>query len=314
MFPPIAPFDSGLLRVDADAEIYWEASGNPKGIPALYLHGGPGGGMAGGYRRRFDPERFFIVGFEQRGCGRSRPLVTDDLASLASNTTATLIADIEKLRFHLAAERWLLLGVSWGVTLALAYAEEHPERVSGLVMMAIGTTTKEEVAWTTEVVGRLFPEEWDAFERASGRAPGERLVDAYYRHLTDRDPEVRANAARAWCAWEDVHVSLDPRHRPDPSYDDPAYREMFATLVVHYWKHGAFLDEGAILARVSRIAHLPATLIHGRLDVSSPLATAWALHRAWPGSELRVVDDEGHGGPKMAEEQVAAIARMSASW
>jgi len=314
MFPPIEPFDSGLLRVDESTEIYWETSGNPRGIPALYLHGGPGGGIAGGYRRRFDPARFFIVGFEQRGCGRSRPLVTRDRRSLATNTTSTLISDIEALRRQLAVSRFLLLGVSWGTTLALAYAQAHPTRVSGLVMMAIGTTTREEVAWATEGIGRLFPREWEAFERASGRAPGTPLIEAFYTQLTSPDPSVRTEAARAWCAWEDVHVSLDPRHRPALGFEDPVFREVFATLVVHYWKHAAFLEDGALLAGLPRIVHLPAALIHGRLDVSSPLETAWKLHRAWPGSELRVVDTEGHGGPLMAEAQAEAIAHMTATW
>lgn len=311
MFPPIEPFASAHLEVGNGQAIYWEASGNPRGKPALSIHGGPGGGMGSGYRRRFDPSRWLIVGFEQRGCGRSRPLVTDALDSLPSNTTQALISDIEALRAHLAVERWMLVGTSWGTTLALAYAQAHPDRVSGLASMCVTTTSAAEVAWITEDLRRVFPREWERFEAGSERRAGERVIDGYHRRLASPDPRERDDAARAWCAWEDTHVSLDPRHQPSPSYDDPSYRQVFATLVVHYWKHAAFLPEGALRAGMSRIAHIPGALIHGRLDISSPLEVAWDLHRAWPQSSLVVVDDEGHGGHAMVDELVRAIARFA---
>lgn len=311
MFPPIEPFASGHLRVSDGNEIYWEASGNPNGKPALHLHGGPGGGIMTGYRRRFDPDRFLIVSFEQRGCGRSRPLVTDPVADLSTNTTSALVADIEALRAHLGVERWLVAGVSWGTTLALAYAQAHPERVSELVLFAVTTTSAAEVEWITEAMGRVFPREWEQFEAAAHRQPGQRLVDAYYGLITHPDPTVRERAARAWCAWEDTHVSLDPTHVPNPKYEDPEFRQVFATLVIHYWKHAAFAGEGGLLAGMDRIAHIPGVLIHGRLDVSSPLETAWRLHKAWPASELVVVGDEGHGGDAMIHELVRAIARFA---
>lgn len=311
MFPPIEPFDSGHLRRDDGNEIYWEASGHPKGRPALFLHGGPGAGNMGGYRRRFDPEAFFVVSFDQRGCGRSRPLAIDALDRLATNHTQALIGDIEALRQHLGIESWLVTGVSWGTTLALAYARSHCARVRGLVLTAVSTTSAREVSWITESMGELFPREWKAFEAESGRRDGERIIDAYYARITDPDPAVRERAATAWCAWEDTHVSLDPQFLRDPRFDDARFRQVFATLVIHYWKHAGFDGGRALLDDVALLRHLPVTLVHGRLDVSSPLSTAWRLHETWPGSELVVVPDEGHGGPKMMAEMARAIARYT---
>jgi proline iminopeptidase len=311
MFPPIEPFASGYLRVSDGNGIYWEASGNPKGRPALHLHGGPGGGIKTGYRRRFDPKKFLIVSFEQRGCGRSRPLATDPAVDLSTNTTAALIADIEALRIHLRVESWLVEGISWGSTLALSYAQSHPERVSHLILFAVTTTTAAEVEWTTETIGRVFPREWEPFEAAAHRRPGERLIDAYYARITHPNPKVREYAARAWCAWEDAHISLDPRCVPNPDFEDPQFRQVFATLVIHYWKHSGFAGEDGLLARMDRIAQIPGVLIHGRLDVSLPLETAWNLHKAWPASKLIVVSDEGHGGETMIHELVRAIARFA---
>lgn len=310
MFPPIEPFATGYLAVGDGNEIYWEVSGNPRGIPALHLHGGPGSGLMTGHRRRFDPERFLIVALEQRGSGRSRPLVIETNAQLATNTTQALVADIEALRAHLSIDRWLITGVSWGSTLALAYAQAHPERVTGVALMCVSTTSRDEVEWVTEALHRVFPCEWERFEKASGRSRGQRVIDAYYERLTSPERSVREAAAQAWCEWEDVHVSLDPGHQPTIQYTDPVFRQVFATLVVHYWKHAAFLEEGALLAGVSRLAHVPAVLIHGRMDVSSPLSVAFALHRAWRGSELEVID-EGHGGPVMVGRLVQAIKRLT---
>jgi proline iminopeptidase len=311
MFPPIEPFASGYLAVSDGNEIYWEASGNPSGKPALHLHGGPGSGIMAGYRRRFDPDRFLIVSFEQRGCGRSRPLVTDPAADLSTNTTPALIADIEALGAHLGVDRWLVTGLSWGSTLALAYAQAHPARVSELILFAVTTTSASEVEWITETIGRVFPREWEQFVAAAHRRPGQRLIDAFYDLITHPDPAVRESAARAWCAWEDTHVSLGPAYVPNPRYEDPQFRLVFATLVIHYWKHAGFAATGGLLAGMGRIAHIPGVLIHGRLDVSSPLATAWHLHRAWPASELVVVGDEGHGGDAMIDALVRAIARFA---
>jgi proline iminopeptidase len=312
MFPPIEPFATGYLPVSDGNEIYWETSGTPKGKPALHLHGGPGSGTGPGYRRRFDPEKFFIVGFEQRGCGRSRPLVTDPAAPpLSTNTTQALIADIEALRQHFGVEQWLVIGLSWGATLALAYAQAHPEQVSEIILGAVTTTSPSQVEWITETVGAIFPREWEQFESASHRKPGQRVIDAYYDLITDSDPAVREEAARAWCTWEDVHVSLDPKWEPDPRYDDPEFRLVFSTLVIHYWKHAGFAAKGGLIAYMDRIAHIPGVLIHGKLDVSGPLVTAWSVHKAWPKSDLIVVGHEGHGGDVMNEELIRAIARFA---
>ena len=212
------------------------------------------------------------------------------------------MADIEALRERLGVERWLVTGVSWGTTLAQAYAQAHPSRVTELVLFAVTSTSAEEVEWITESMGRVFPREWDAFLAASHRKPGQRVIDAYYELLTHSDASVHEKAARAWCAWEDTHVSLDPRHTHDTRYDDPVFRQVFATLVVHYWKHAAFIPP--LVDGLDRVAQIPAVLIHGRLDVSAPLVTAWRLHKAWPKSELVVVDHEGHGGDAMVQEVI----------
>jgi len=313
MYPPIEPFASGYLPVSDGNAIYWETSGNPNGKPALHLHGGPGSGMMAGYRRRFDPERYLIAGFEQRGCGRSRPLVTDPAADLSTNTTPAVIADIEALRAHLGVERWLVCGLSWGSTLALAYAQAHPERVSEIVLFAVTTTSASEVEWITEAMARVFPREWEQFAAAAHRRPGQRLIDAYYERITHPNAAVREEAARAWCRWEDTHVSLDPAYVSNPRYDDPQFRQVFATLVIHYWKHAGFAGDGGLLAGMERIAHIPAVMIHGRLDVSSPLETAWTLHKVWPASDLIVVDGEGHGGGSMIDVLVRTIDRFRAA-
>ena len=288
--------------------MYWEASGNPKGKPALYLHGGPGSGLQTGYRQHFDPERYLTVGFDQRGCGRSRPLVTDPDYDLGSNTTHALIADIEQLREHLGIERWLLTGMSWGTTLALAYAQAHPERVSEIVLAAVTTTSRAEVTWITETIGCIFPEAWSEFEQIANRRTGQSLIDAYYQLMRHPDRKTRELAAEAWCKWEDVIVSLDPQARPSARFADPEFRMNFATLVIHYFANAAFLEGNEILPNMGRVAHLPGVLIHGRLDVSGPLQTAWQLHQSWSKSRLIVVETEGHGGAVMNNEFAKAIA------
>lgn len=299
LYPPIEPFDTGLLRAAHGNKIYWEASGNPNGKPALYLHGGPGSGLGSGYRRHFDPRKYRIVGIDQRGCGRSRPLVTNALDQLHHNTTQTLIEDIEAVRKHLDIQTWLVSGVSWGTTLALAYAQAHPDSVSELVLVAVTTTSREEVNWITEGVERIFPEAWHRFERDSGRHAGERVVEAYARRLATGDMQDRLRVARAWNDWESTHISLDPNWVPIDSPYDEERGLAFATLVTHYWSNDGFLQNGKeILSRISTIGHIPAALIHGRRDVSGPAITAWRLHRLWPASRLHVVESEGHGGPQ----------------
>lgn len=307
---PMTPFATGVLRVAPATEIYWETSGVPDGIPLLYLHGGPGSGLgSGGWRAMYDTGRHLVVGLDQRGCGRSRPLVSDMPASLATNTTETLIDDIEKLRAHLELEDWIVSGVSWGATLALAYALSHRERVRALVLAAVTTTSREEVDWLTEDMGRIFPEEWEHFARASGRHDGERLVDAYARRLADDDRQDRRAAAAAWDRWEAVHMSLGALGERATLHEDEEQRLQFATLVTHYWSHDAFLPgDRAILARAGELAGIPTTLIHGRRDISGPVITAWRLHQAIPDSQLEILEGEGHGGPSMWERVRLALS------
>jgi proline iminopeptidase len=307
--PPIEPFRTGWLTVDDGDSIFWETSGNPEGKPVLYLHGGPGSGLgSGGYRRRADPRRHLVVGIDQRGCGRSRPLVTDALDRLSDHTTARLIADIEAVREYLQIDRWLITGTSWGSTLALAYAQEHPDRVTEIVLVAVTTTSREEIDWITEGVGVIFPDSWDRFEAASHRRTDERVVEAYARRLAGAEPADRARAADAWDEWESAHISLDPQWRPGPRHDSPPERLVFATLVTHYWANDAFLlGPHRILERVDRMAHIPGVLIHGRRDISGPVITAWRLHQRWPASRLHIVEHEGHGGPDSMDAMTRAI-------
>lgn len=307
-YPPVEPFASGLLDVGDGHRLYWEEIGNPDGTPAIYLHGGPGSGSSPGARRNFDPAAYRAVLFDQRGCGRSRPLASGPEADLRTNTTDHLVADIEALRRHLGIERWVVVGVSWGVTLGFVYAQRHPERVRAMVLGAVTAGTRREIDWITRDMGRIFPEEW---ERFAGLVPkAERWGDlsaAYARLLADPDPAVRERAAFEWCRWEDTHVSLMPGWQPDPRYQDPAFRSIFARLVTHYWSHACFLADAEVLAGMHRLAEVPAVLIHGRWDISGPLDTAWALHRAWPKSELRILDDAGHGGIGFPEAMTAAL-------
>lgn len=312
--PALDPFASGFVERPDGARLYWETSGNPQGRPALYLHGGPGGGLGkGGYRRRFDPDLHLIVGIDQRGCGRSEPWAADDLSTLEHQTMDALLADIEAVRVHLGIERWLLHGVSWGSTLALAYALEHPDRVTEIVNFAVTTGGRWEIDWITDGIGPVFPE---AHERLrSLLLPQERTIEGYARLLTDADPHMRQVAADQWDEWEATHMSLGPLSTPGPLHDDERHRLNFATLVSHYWARDCFLPgEAAVLARATQLAGIPGVLIHGRRDISGPALTAWELHRAWPGSRLEIVEEDGHGGPRSAQlsqETMDEFARAS---
>jgi len=286
-----------MLDVGDGHRVYWECCGNPDGKPALFLHGGPGSGCTPGQRRFFDPSAYRIVLFDQRGSGRSRPLADEHNVDLSTNTTGHLIADIEQLRRHHGVESWTVLGTSWGSTLGLAYAQAHPERVNALVLALVTTTSRREVRWVTHDVGRIFPQEWERFAAAVPdtlrHLP---LVDAYATMLFDADPIVREQSARAWCDWENTHVSLAPGHKRNQRFDDPEFRLRFARLVTHYWSHAGFLAEDQLLRGAAILNGIPGVLIHGRYDVSSPLETAWRLSKNWTTSKLRVIDDAGHGG------------------
>jgi proline iminopeptidase len=307
-YPEIEPYESGFLDVGDGQSLYWETVGNPAGTPAVWLHGGPGSGCTPGNRRLFDPGAYRAVLFDQRGCGRSRPLADSAAADLTTNTTQHLIGDMELLRARLGIERWVVSGGSWGVTLALAYAQQHPERVAAMVLAAVTSGTRRETDWITRDMRRVFPRELDEFAAAvpESERDGD-LSAAYARLLADPDPAVTERAALAWCGWEDTHVSLAPGATPHLRYSDPTFRQVFARLVTHYWSNGCFLDDAPILPAMDRLADIPAVLIHGRYDVSGPLDTAWDLHKAWPGSRLVVCEDAGHGGTTMTAAMVDAF-------
>ncbi len=307
-YPAVEPYTSGTLEVGDGHTMYYEEVGNPLGTPAVYLYGGPGGSATPGARRNFDPDAYRAVLFDQRGCGRNRSLASDAGADLRTNTTDHLVRDLERLREQLGIERWVVVGVSWGVTLALVYAERYPERVSGMVLGAVTSGSRRETEWITRDMGRIFPEEWERFISVVPEAERSgNLSAAYARLLSDPDSQIHERAALEWCRWEDVHVSLTPGWEPSPRFEDPQFRLGFARLVTHYWRHGCFLADGEVFAGLHRLAGIPAVLIHGRRDISGPLDTAWTLHRAWPGSELVILEGAGHGGVGFPEAMTAAL-------
>lgn len=317
MYPPLEPFADGMLEVSDGNRIYYEVCGNPDGTPAVVLHGGPGSGCTSMMRRYFNPARYRVILFDQRGCGRSRPHASDASVDLRGNTTDHLIRDLERLRQQLKVERWLVFGVSWGSTLGLAYAERFPAQTSGMVLASVVTTTRREVDWVTRQVGRFFPEAWERFQCGVPLAERDAdLVAAYYRLLHDPDPAVRETAARNWCRWEDAHVATTADSRPDPRYDDPRFRMAFARLVTHYWHHAAWLEEDSLLRGTPSLAGIPAVLIHGRLDLSSPIDIPWQLSRRWSDSQLVIVDDAGHGtrDATIREAVIAATDRFAKSF
>lgn len=313
------PRTHGMLNVGESQQIYWEEWGSPRGVPALYVHGGPGGGLgASAYRDQFDLTTTRLIGFEQRGCGRSTPHASEASTSLGTNTTRHLVEDIERLRVSLGVDAWIVSGVSWGSTLALAYAQAHPERVLGVVVFAVTTTSRQEVDWVTEGIGAVFPEAWDRFvghaedsgvgyERGRGR-----LVEAYLSLLESPDPVVRDAASREWALWEDTHVAIGAGGiMRDPRWDDDRFRLAFARLTAHYWSNDGFCDP-PILEQMERLDGIPGVLIHGRLDISSPLVTAWEMHRRWPGSRLVVGEEDGHGGTSMVKSWREAHVQLAA--
>jgi proline iminopeptidase len=293
-YPEIEPYAHGMLDVGDGNLLYWEACGNPDGKPALVVHGGPGSGCTPGMRRYFDPAPYRIVLFDQRNCGRSRPHASDPAVGLAANTTQHLVADIELLRAHLGVGRWLVLGGSWGCALALAYAQQHADRVAELVVTGTATARRSEVDLLTRGLGRLFPAAFARFRAGAPQAERDgSLAAAYSRLLTDPDPAVRSKAASDWCDWEEAMLPTSPHN---PRYDDPAFRLCFARLVTHYWSNDHFLDDGVLLARAGRLRPVPGLIIQGTLDLINLVGTPWLLATAWPGSQLVLIDDAGHGG------------------
>ena len=308
--PPIEPFEHGLLDTGDGHQVYWERCGNPKGKPAVFLHGGPGSGCSPQHRRLFDPEKYCVTLFDQRGCGRSTPH-----ASLEANTTWHLVADIEKLRVLAGAERWLVFGGSWGSTLALAYAQTHPERVSELVLRGIFTLRAEELRWFyQEGASWLFPDEWEHF--VAPIAPGDRhdLMGAYHRLLTGADVAARTRAAVAWSHWEGRTITL----LSDPSittvHDEAHFALAFARIENHYFVNHGFLAEGQLLRDAHKLHGIPGVIVQGRYDVCTPAKTAWDLHRAWPQAEFHLVPDAGHAytEPGILEQLLRATDKFGA--
>jgi proline iminopeptidase len=315
MYPPLEPYDFGLLDVGDGHKVYWETCGNPAGKPALVLHGGPGTGCSANMRRLFDPAAYRIVLFDQRGAGRSTPHASKPGVDLSTNRTHHLMDDIERLRRALGIERWLVFGGSWGATLALAYAERHTDCVIEMVLSSIATTTPWEIDWITRGVGAFFPEAW--FRFCNGLPEGERtgkVATAYHRLLMHPDPAIHNQAARDWCDWELAIVAVHSNHKPHPIFESATFRLGFARLVTHYWSNDAWMDDGVLLRDVHRLRGIPSVLIHGRLDLGCPLIILWRLAGQWPGSELVVAGEAGHDArdPGMVESVVAATNRFAA--
>jgi proline iminopeptidase len=313
-FPPIEPYDHGMLDVGDGNLVHWEVSGSPDGKPAVVVHGGPGSGCRPGSRRAFPPERYRVVQFDQRGCGRSTPHASDPATDMSTNTTHHLVSDMERVREHLGIRRWLMYGGSWGSTLILAYAERHPERVSEIVIPGVTTTRRSEIDWLYRGVRRFFPEQWERFRLGVPEADRDGdLVAAYARLMENLAPAVRAAAAAAWLAWEDAVISLEPKGTPNAYSTRPTVAQhAFVRICAHYFSHGAWLAEGELLRDAGRLAGIPGVLIHGRLDMGSPVGTAWELSRAWPDARLIVVGDSGHtGSDTMRDEILRAIDRFS---
>ena len=290
LHPAIEPFETGMLDVGDGHHVYWERCGNPRGKPAIFLHGGPGGGCTPAHRRLFDPQKYCVLLFDQRGCGRSTPH-----ASLIANTTWHLVDDIERLRRLHGVERWLVFGGSWGSTLALAYAQTHVERVSELVVRGIFTVRRDELHWYyQEGASWLFPDEWEHF--VAPIPPDERgdLMAAYHRRLTGTDVAAQRAVAVAWSRWEGRTITLLPDSHIDDVHSDPHFALAFARIENHYFVNHGFLSEGQLLRDAGRLHTIPGVIVQGRYDMATPGKTAWDLHRAWPQAQFHWVDAAGH--------------------
>ncbi|TFI56854.1 prolyl aminopeptidase [Sphingomonas parva] len=309
LYPAIEPHRWGLLDVGDGHNLYWEQCGNPDGKPAVFLHGGPGAGCSPDHRRLFDPDRWNVLLFDQRGCGRSIPH-----ASLQANTTWHLVADIERLRVMLGVERWLVFGGSWGSTLALAYAQTHADRVEALILRGIFTMRRQEIDWFyQDGASALFPDAWEDFVAPIPEPERSDLVAAYRTRLTSDDAETRRAAARAWSRWEGSTVRL----LPDPGLVSAVTADRFAEAIArienHYMVHQGWLEEGQLIRDAGRLNDIPGVIVQGRYDACTPPRTAWDLHRAWPEAELRISPDAGHSynEPGILDALVQATDRFA---
>ena len=312
LYPPVEPFASGMLDVGDGHSVYWEQCGNPDGKPAVFLHGGPGGGSNADHRRQFDPTRYRVLLFDQRGCGRSTPH-----AELEANTTWHLVQDIERLREKMGVERWLVFGGSWGSALALAYAERHPERVSELVLRGVFTLRRSELLWYYQHgASLLFPDKWERFLAPIPERDRGDLIAAYRERLTHPDRAVRMEAARAWSLWEGETITLMPDPKLSSHFGEDDFALAFARIENHFFVHGGWLGEGQLIAEASRLRGIPGVIVQGRYDIACPPVTAWDLHRAWPEAEFHMVEDAGHAytEPGILHHLINATDRFAADW
>jgi len=310
LYPPTSPYDNGFLDTGDGNRVYYEQLGNPDGKPALYVHGGPGAGSPQRPTRAWDPERYRLIRFDQRNCGRSTPHASDPAADMSLNTTQHLIDDMERLREHLGIERWLLDGASWGSTLILAYAQQHPHRVSEIIIQAVTMTRRSEVDWLYRGAGRFQPEAWDRFRDVvpEDERDGD-LLAAYARLMENPDRAVRERAATAWLAWEDAVITDEPNGQPG-MYSDRELdsRIAFVRICAHFFSNGAWLEDDQLLRDAHKLAGIPGVLVHGRHDMGSPVQTAWELAKAWPDARLHIFEDSGHvGSEAMREASLAAL-------
>lgn len=309
LYPPIEPFAHGMLAVGDGHQLYWEQCGSPKGLPVVFLHGGPGGACSATSRRFFDPQRYRIVLFDQRGCGRSLPH-----ASTAANSCAHLVADMERLRLHLNIDRWVLCGGSWGTTLAMAYTRRHRMQVIGLVLRGVFAARQWELDWLYRPGGasRVFPEAWQAFANALGPVNPHKLLTAYEQALHGDDPRRQALAAQAWCRWEETLAAV--QERGDTLAATPQEQLAMARISSHYFVHDAWLGERDLIWPEHGLDTLPCIMVQGQWDLVTPPETAWQLHQRWPGSELRMVPEAGHStsDPALRQALVLALDDMAA--
>ena len=291
LYPAIEPYATGMLDVGEGHHIYWERCGTPGATPVVFLHGGPGGGISPAHRQLFDPARYDVLLFDQRGCGQSTPH-----ASLEANTTWHLVADIERLREEVAGvPRWQVFGGSWGSTLALAYAETHPQRVTALVLRGVYTVTRAELQWYYQFgVSEMFPDKWEGFQAPIPAEERHDMIAAYRRRLTGDDEAAKLACAQAWTIWEGETITLLPDAAFSEPFRDPHFALAFARIENHYFVHGAWLEEGQLLRDAHRLKGIPGAIVHGRYDMPCPMRYAWSLHQAWPDANFHLIEGAGH--------------------
>ncbi|SCB14910.1 prolyl aminopeptidase [Rhizobium hainanense] len=308
-YPEIEPYASGRLDVGDGHVIYWERVGTPGAKPAVFLHGGPGGGISPSHRRVFDPALYDVTLFDQRGCGRSTPH-----AGLEANTTWHLVADIERLREMAGVEKWLVFGGSWGSTLALAYSETHPERVSELVVRGIYTLTRAELDWYYQFgVSEMFPDKWERFVAPIAPEARHEMMAAYHRLLTHPEKAARLEAAKAWSIWEGETITLLPEPTVSAQFEDAEYAHAFARIENHFFVNAGWLEEGQLLRDAYKLKDIPGVIVHGRYDMPCPARYAWALHKAWPKAEFHLIEGAGHASsePGILDQLIRATDKFA---